>query len=376
MNEGLRVLLVLDGLDLGGTETHVLSLAKEMSCRGIHVVIASRGGQMEESFRPIRCPMYKINFPKTMDVDEEEKNLLVRKVEEVIEKERISIIHAHQTPSGYITSLAAKKYNIPIVFTVHGTYYPKKELIEMVKMSTAVITVSPPIQRYVQKFTSSHPTVIPNGIDTEEFTPTDSNLKASLGIPDDAIVVLYASRLAWAKARICMMLLRACKDLKAIYPNLYVVVAGDGPRLKEITELTNFIHKVCNQSFIRLVGQQTEMTKYYSIADCVVGTGRVALEAMSCKKAVIAVGNHGYFGIVKPSEYEKAWDCYFGDHGSREGCGRYILGRDIKLLFRSMDDLEVLGVEGRKFVEEKFNIKNCVSDIVNLYTSLLKECQP
>ena len=79
MNEGLRVLLVLDGLDLGGTETHVLSLAKEMGCRGIHVVIASRGGQMEESFRPIRCPMYKIDFPKTMDVDEEEKNRLLKK---------------------------------------------------------------------------------------------------------------------------------------------------------------------------------------------------------------------------------------------------------------------------------------------------------
>jgi len=375
MNEDLRVLLVLDGLDLGGTETHVLSLAKEMIHRGIHVVIVSRGGKMEESFHLIRCPIYKISFPKTMDVKGEERELLVKEAEKILRKERINVIHAHQTPSGYITSLAARKYNIPVVFTVHGTYYPEKELIEMLKMSTAVVTVSPPIQRYVQKFTSTS-TIVPNGIDTREFTPTQSNLRASLGIPNGAIVILYASRLAWAKARICMMLLRACKDLKPHYPNLYAVVVGDGPRLGEIKNLVDLIHKVCKQSFIRLVGQQRDMAKYYSIADCVVGTGRVALEAMSCGKAVIATGNHGYFGIVKPSEYESAWDCYFGDHGSREVCGRYILARDIKQLLKSTDHLRGLGTEGRKFVEEKFNIKNCVTDIVKLYRSLLKECQP
>lgn len=42
----MRVLMTLDGIDVGGTETHVLSLAEEMINKGIGIVIISRGGSI------------------------------------------------------------------------------------------------------------------------------------------------------------------------------------------------------------------------------------------------------------------------------------------------------------------------------------------
>ena len=51
-------------------------------------------------------------------------------------------------------------------------------------------------------------------------------------------------------------------------------------------------------------------------ADCVVGTGRVAIEAIACKKPVFAAGNNGYFGLLNCDNIENAWRVYFGDHKS------------------------------------------------------------
>lgn len=59
----MRVLMTLDGIDVGGTETHVLSLAEEMINKGIGIVIISRGGSLLQSFSRLQCPIYQVPFP-------------------------------------------------------------------------------------------------------------------------------------------------------------------------------------------------------------------------------------------------------------------------------------------------------------------------
>lgn len=54
----------------------------------------------------------------------------------------------------------------------------------------------------------------------------------------------------------------------------------------------------------------------YYAADVIVGTGRVALEAMACAKPVVAAGVAGYCGVVKPQNIDKVIQCHFGDHGA------------------------------------------------------------
>ncbi|WP_374717296.1 glycosyltransferase family 4 protein [Geobacillus thermodenitrificans] len=367
----MRVLMVLDGLDFGGTETHALSLAKEMAARGIHIAVAARNGALASRFEAVGCPLYFIDFPTVINIDEQRKEQIIEQLEAVIKKENISIVHTHQTPSGILTALAANRCGVPVVFTAHGTYYPLSELETMLRLASAAIAVSPPVERHIRPMIVKR-FLIPNGIDTNEFAPLGRQGRQALGIPDDALVIVYSSRLAWAKARICFMVLKACKDLKPLFPNLYVVVVGDGPRFSDAENLTRLIHQTCRATFIHLVGEQGDMAPYYSLADLVVGTGRVALEAMACGKPVLAAGNHGYFGLVEPNSYKDAWECYFGDHGSRQDCSRYILSQDMKHLLRSPLYLEQLGQVGREWVMRQFNIQTCVDQVLNVYESLLK----
>ena len=87
----------------------------------------------------------------------------------------------------------------------------------MLRLASAAIAVSPPVERHIRPMIAKR-FLIPNGIDTNEFAPLGRQGRQALGIPDDALVIVYSSRLAWAKARICFMVLKACKDLKPLFP--------------------------------------------------------------------------------------------------------------------------------------------------------------
>ena len=371
-----RILLVVDALYVGGTETHVLTLAKELIKNNIFVSIAAnKTGSLLNSFEALNCPIYHIDFPRTIELAKKHEMELIGQIEKIITAENISHVHLHQTPSGYLAGKAAKNKGIPTVLTVHGTYYPNHEIQELLKLSDKVICVSPPLCDYVKSFGIEHPYLVPNGINLEEnpLNPSSEEMKNALNIPQDSVVVVYASRIAWAKAHVCSTFLRACKDLKLkAIPNLHVVVVGGGNELSNIQFLGQMIEEMCNDKFIHIVGEQLNMNAYYAMADCIVGTGRVALEGMASGKQVIAVGNHGYFGIVNDSNFEEAWIHYFGDHGSKVACSRHILRDDLKKLLINKEQLKLNGIESRKIAEQRFNIHTVAQRILEIYSMTTK----
>lgn len=371
-----RVLLVVDGLYIGGTETHVLELAKELIKNNVFVsIVARKEGSLLSYFKELNCPIYHIDFPRTLKLENTHENKLVEEIERIIETEKINLVHFHQTPSGYLSGMAAKNKGVPTIFTVHGTYYPNHEIQRLLKLSDFVICVSPPICDYISSFGVEDTHLIPNGINLEDYPTnrTSEELKKNLKIPEDSIVVTYASRIAWAKAKACSMFLRACKDLKINpVPNLHVVVVGGGNRLNDIKDLAHYIENLCNRSFIHIVGEQKDMHPYYSIADCVVGTGRVALEAMASEKTVLTVGNHGFFGVVTKENIGEAWEHYFGDHGSKSPCSRHVLRDSLKKILLDKEYLKLNGIESREIVVEKFNIQNVSKEVLKIYSEAIK----
>lgn len=373
----VRILLVIDALYIGGTETHVLGLAKELIKNNIFVAIAAqKNGSLVNSFEELQCPIYHIDFPKTISLSKNHELELVQKIEQIIDFENISHIHIHQTPSGYLAGQAANNKGIATVLTIHGTYYPNHEIEELFKLADAVICVSPPLCNYAKTFNIENPYLVPNGIDLEYYPGNSSSeeIRNDLKIPKDSIVLLYASRIAWAKAHVCSIFLRACKDLKLnLFPNLHVIIVGGGDKLDDIKFLSRKIEETCNDTFIHVVGEQKNLNAFYGAADCIVGTGRVALEAMASEKQIIAIGNHGYFGIVNNDNLEEAWNHYFGDHGSIVPCSRHIVRDDLTKLLTDQEQLKLNGKKSREIIKEKFNIQTVTQEILKIYSETKKD---
>lgn len=360
-----RVLMILDSLNVGGTETYVLSVTKKLLNQGYKVVIAARSGPIKHEFYKLDCPVYIRISAKP--------NVMFKQLTRIIKIHKLNVISAHQTPSALVSINVSYKLKIPFVFTLHGTYYNRYHLKKILRYSHALISVSDPVKQWLEE-KKKNPILIPNGINVDEFSsiPVDQH-RLEYHIPMDAPVLLYAGRLAWRKADICKDLIQACKDIRINhFPNLQLIVAGDGKYFDTIKNWVDGIHLEVGENFIHMIGNQHNMTKVYSLSDCVIGTGRVALEAMACERTVIAVGSKGYFGLVQPSRYEEAKLQYFGDHAAPMECTKEILISAVSEVLGAPKEREEWGRQGRNFIIENYELTNVVQRLITVYESVLR----
>ncbi|SFS64801.1 glycosyltransferase [Paenibacillus sp. BC26] len=372
-NRRIRLLMVMDSLAVGGTETYVLSLVKAFPSLGVMPVYAGGTGVMYETFVRAGCPIHRVELKAEQLMEPEQQEQAENALTQIMRSRKIDLVHIHQTPSGLYAAQAARKLGIPVVFTVHGAYYPPDQLQLMKAAGCTFVCVSLPVQAYLERQGISSQ-LIANGIDFDQYRPESSAaLRASLRIPEGEKVVVYASRLAWDKATVCGMLVRAARTLRLneAMP-LHVIIAGSGNQAGAIAELAEMVNVECNTSFVQLVGSQMQMRDYYNLGDLVVGTGRVALEAMACGKPVLAIGNHGYFGFVEETVFAEAWHYYFGDHDSKERPSEQRIGEAIRELLVSADKLEKMGRQGQAWARANFQIRDKAFQMRQLYNSLLR----
>lgn len=355
--QAIRLLMIIDKFEVGGTETYVSAVVEEMLKRNLTVFVAGKKGSLLSKFQSIGCTTYtNMRNPS--------------RFESWIRKHKINIINAHHETTGVLGSRLSKKLKIPFVFTIHGTYYPRSLISRVMKgcdERSAVVSVSLPVKKWLEEKNISS-IVIPNGINTTQFTyRKNKELLNKLNIPQRSKVLLYVSRLEDEKGDICKLFVRAAQRYMDTRDNVHVIVVGGGPDLNSVRKQAARKH----DQRIHVLGERLDTASLFSISDVVVGTGRVALEAMSCKRPVIAIGSKGIFGILRPENFKEAWKYYFGDHRAKQT----VHSRRIELLIasalRSSKSSAQLGKEGREFVIAKFNISAIVDKLMTLYNSIL-----
>ncbi|AHV96402.1 glycosyltransferase [Paenibacillus sabinae] len=373
----LRILMVLDQFNIGGTETHVLTCVRELLRNGVHVVVAGKRGEMCDAFAALGCPVYEINFVTNEHIiNEADEQKIISQLKQIINTEGITAVHIHQLPSGTFAAKAADQLCIPRLWTLHMLLPYTIDEFELIKSSAAVVCVSPSIMKQLPVKDMSVQ-LIPNGIDTVQFnyrSLIQSDLRDELGIPKGAPVIMYAGRLSWEKADICRDIIEACRQLRAeSYPDLNLLVTGEGRHSEGIKSLVDVIHKETKGNFIHLLGNTLNMSSYYSICDVFLGTGRAALEALACCRPVVAVGVKGFVGLVNPGNYRSAWETWFGDHHADEAWSVEKLKTDInRVLDMPVQEKMETGWVNRNLIKEQFNFTRTTDMLMNVYANILK----
>ncbi|WP_066506480.1 glycosyltransferase [Abyssisolibacter fermentans] len=368
----IRVLLLVDTLDIGGTETHVLSLAKELNKRGIHVVVGTSGGPLRYMFDKYGIKV--VNIPITHNNLNTKKSYgSIGEINKLICKENINIVHSHLFASMKIGAEIYKNYKIPHIITLHGLYYNDEIIWTTCIDATKIITVSKPVKNMVVgKFggnIKNKLVIIPNGVDNDQFTVINDRKRIELGISEDAIVAVYCSRLSKNKAIAAKVFLRSCYGIGKEYNNFKGIIIGDGHEKWTILNEAN--QKNCNlgRDLLSVIGFKLNVKDYYNIADIVVGTGRVAIEAMACSKPVIGLGDKGCSGLVCSQTKERQMLEYFGDHAARYGFSNNKVVKELKYLIDNPGLRKELGEWGRKWCLENYNIQNVANRIIEIYNS-------
>lgn len=306
----------------GGVTNHITSLAHHLLRLGQEVKIIAPASRRVSS---LGNHFIRIGSPRSIPANGSIVRIailmnLAPLVKEVLEQERFDIIHLHEPLMPLLCTTMLRLSDSVNIGTFHATYQTPKHLPggpldgynfgrpittmllkRLVRNLDGRIAVSRPALEFASRYFSGDYTIIPNGVDLEQFHPDVLPIDE---FRDGKINILFVGRLEKRKG--FKYLLEAYQRVKQELANCRLIVVGPGTRLRSKFEDQIFDEGIKDVVFVGYVAND-ELPRFYKTADvfCAPAThcesfGVVLLEAMAVGKPIVASNVEGYAHIVSP----------------------------------------------------------------------------
>lgn len=305
----MKILMLSSSLRQGGAETHIYELALSLTKRGHRVVVATAGGALADALGEKGITHVKIPLDSKSPISLARSAKILRTL---TKNERFDIIHTHSRIASFVCQMALDKRKNVVVSTVHSHFRLTPLLRRLSFWGRRSIAVSDDLCEYLCReygIQRSKVSVIPNGIDTDKFSP--SNKKRSNGLH-----ILFASRLDADCSLGALLLCRIAPALAQRFEGLQIDIAGGGKEYRRLASLAECINSELGYRCINLCGHIKDMPRALCHADVFVGVSRAALEAMSAALPTVLCGNEGFLGILDSSNIDVAAKTNFCCRGS------------------------------------------------------------
>ena len=369
-----NLLMALMQLDIGGAETHVVELSKELKKRGYNIVVASNGGAYVDELEEAGIKHYKLplHSKKLKDVIASKKGL-----KKIIEEEKIDIVHSHARIPSYILGKLYKSMKFPFVTTAHWVFNTKHGLKYLTNWGEKTVAVSEDIKEYLMKnykTPEENIFVTINGIDTEKFSPSLDRTKVyeEFGFSDEDNVIVYISRMDEDRSLVGKQLISIMPKLDKLVENLKLLVVGGGNDFENAKKIAEEVNAEVGREAVILTGPRIDINNLISPAKLFVGVSRSALEAMAEEKPTIIAGNEGYIGLFTEEKLQVGIDTNFCCRGCEESTEERLL-QDIGGFFGMWDeDIEKISKYGRELILSNYSVSRMADDAQKAYNASLK----
>ena len=351
--------------DAGGLNVYVVEVSKRLAERGIEVEIFTRAVCRDTPPTVELVPGVLVRNVVAGPFEELDKNALpgqicpftfgVLRTEAAYAPGRYDLLHAHYWLSGQVAAVAAERWGVPLVQSMHTLGKVKNLALafgdcaeptarirgegEVVAAADRLVANTAEEARQLIDLYGADPwrveTVNP-GVDLSVFRPASGvasgvasglALRRRLGLAPDAVVLAFAGRIQPLKGP--DVVLRAAASLLRLRPSLVdrlVVVIVGGPSGSEVGapgRLEALASSLGISSFVRMEAPcpQPELADWYRAADVVLvpshseSFGLVALEAQACGTPVVAAAvgglrtavRDGYSGVLVDGHDPEVW---------------------------------------------------------------------
>ncbi len=310
---------------INGVSTSIHTLRQQLVESGhqVHLVAPDYYSPSEDESWISRMPSRYLPF------DPEDRLMRYGKTLEATKRLRndFDLIHVH-TPfvAHYLGLKLARRMGVPCVETYHTFfedymhhYLPvlPKPILKRVARSLsrqqcnavdAVVAPSQPMLDALRGYgVKSHAAVIPTGLEEHSFIPGDgAGFRRRYDIPLDRPVLLFVGRVAHEKN--IGFLLHMLAELKHSRPDALLVIAGEGPALPSLRQMSVTLGLEDNVRFLGYLDRKSELNDCYRAADVFVFSsltetqGLVLLEAMAQSVPVVAIAEMGTRSILREGE--------------------------------------------------------------------------
>jgi glycosyltransferase involved in cell wall biosynthesis len=312
----LRVLQVIDSLEMGGAEQLLVTLARHTdrdrcALRVCSLRALDEGSPIVLALRSLQIPVYEIGAPHGHNP------VHVSRFARLMWRDRIDVVHAHLPYATTIGILACKLVGRPIVATLHSMSDARPastSLKHAVKASAlrwgadVVVAVSSEVSSAAVerlRLPARKLRIIPNAIDIRPFTGVSrEHVQACrdefLGDGPGPLIVSVGS-LRPAKGHTCLV--EATPRVLEAFPTARVVIVG-GSGASE-PHIRSRIAALGLDERVLLAGPRSDVPELLTAADLVAlpslseGLPLVVLEAMAAARPVIATTVGGIPGVLR-----------------------------------------------------------------------------
>ncbi len=300
----------------------------------------------------------------------------------LVKKYNMNIIHSHWIlPQGLVAVIYKIFFNkkIKLLCTAHGADIygfksPFSSLLKrfIIKNSDSITCVSNALkQEVVNLYEKDNIRVIPMGIDTARFDSAKYNHTVKEKYKITAGFLLFTGRLVEKKG--LYYLIKAFPEVLKEFPDIKLLIIGDGPEKTKLLELTKDLNLNKNIIFTGAVLHKN-LPGYFAAADIFIGPsitvssgdsegfGLVFAEALSCQTPVITTDLPAIADIVQNNINGFAVE----QKNSKQ------LAKKIILLLKNPDKTKQMGKNGRKFIVNNFEWSIISQKYKNLINSLLE----
>jgi len=370
----MKILITTMGLDIGGAETHIVELAKELKHQGHDIAIVSNGGVYVPEITAAGIRHYDAPLHRRSLRDMRKARAVLA---QVIRKEKPDVVHAHARIPAFLCGTLKRRLKFPFVTTAHWVFTTKGALRYLTNWGERTVAVSEDIRDYLireYKLPPEHISVTINGIDTEKFSPQVSGAEviAEFGLDSEKPIVSYVSRMDEDRALVARQLIEIAPRLQQAVPGVQLLIAGGGNVFDELNAKAEAVNASLGRRCIVMTGARTDINRIVAAGQIFVGVSRAALEAMSAGKPVIVAGNEGYHGLFGPEKLEEARVGNFCCRGLPLSQPERLLEDVTAALRLSPEKQEELGRYGRQVIFDHYSVSRMAKDCLAMYDQVRK----
>ena len=375
----MKILMVTMAMNIGGAETHILELCRELHRMGHDVTLASNGGVYADELislgiRHVKLALHSKSPKYVMDA--------YRGLEKLIKTEKYDIVHAHARIPAFICGLLHDRIRMEggrkfrFVTSAHLNFSVNPLWRRISRWGERTMAVSEDITDYLAAeygFPRDRMHTTINGVDCDKFSPdTDfSSVIDKYGLDRSHRRIVYMSRLDADRADPAFRLINIAEKLSGKYPDTDLLIVGGGTEYEKIKSLAEEVNRKIGREYITVTGPVSNVNEYCAAADVFVGVSRSLLEAMAAAKPVIAAGNQGSMGIFDESKIEAAVDTNFCCRGFAQATEDDLL-RDVSALLElPADEYDAMCRFNRRFIEERYTSARMAEDYAAMYEQTL-----
>ncbi len=363
----LKVLFMIDELDIGGTEQQILELVRRIDRDRFEPhVCCFRYGRKAKEIASFGVPVH--HEPKRLKADPG----LVLRLASLLRREQFDIVQTYLWTANTWGRLATRLAGTPIVLASERNVDIWEERYKRVigrwlaKSTDTIIANSEAVRRYLLDRGGLAPdkvVTIYNGVNFERFrAPCDPAVRREeLGLPADAILAGVVARVEPAKDH--GTLLQAFALVRDRIPQLHLAIVGGG---SEEARLRRMSRDLGISDHVHFTGFRTDAAEWLQTVDFSVlssvkeGLSNTVIESMAAGRALAATDVGGNAEVIVPEE-----------------TGLLLPSRDTRALSEALVRLtesaelrEEFGRAGQARVESVFSVASMVSNTEKLYESL------